>query len=518
MQYFKNIKLIFILYFIFATSSCVLNLDTNPILYSINPIVVPNKLFSLADNIDEYVKVEGIVKNADSAKVDWYVLDDGSNEEKFIESHIYDLRNKNNYSDSLNNIFYESGTYYCKITFQNKSYSEIGYSNKVKIEREFSNTSLPVLVITTSQKEEIVSKINYINAEFSLKQQDITVTSLKDIKIKARGNSSIFNGKKSYTLNLNEKVQLLNMPSHKKWVLSANYFDRALVRNSYATYLGTQVFDNMKWNPNGKPVSLILNGQYRGIYYLYEQIRIDKNRVNIKKSDDGKQPFIFEINFRQDDDYNYKTRYGNTVSFSEGNFTDFSSESINNAKNIIQRTEDVIYESNDIHEWEKYIDIDSFIDWYFVNEFTKNIDATWGASVYLYYDPKLEKIFMGPNWDFDISCGNFSENDYECLRINNAGWYTELFKNQEFIQSVKSRWLEKRMDVNNSIEEEINRLKNEISVDVDYNFKRWPVLGTVLWPAAPGCENRSTFDSEIEYLKVWLKKRYFWYDMAIQNL
>lgn len=72
---------------------------------------------------------------------------------------------------------------------------------------------------------------------------------------------------------------------------------------------------------------------------------------------------------------------------------------------------------------------------------------------------------------------------------------------------VQSRRLKKRFLVEQSIETEIKQLKKESEQNSGYNFKRWPILTTPLWPAAPGCEKKSTFDSEVEYLQSWLRNR-----------
>lgn len=48
----------------------------------------------------------------------------------------------------------------------------------------------------------------------------------------------------------------------------------------------------MPWAPRGKFVELFLNGNFLGNYYLCEQIKVDKNRVNIEKEDGG---FILEF-------------------------------------------------------------------------------------------------------------------------------------------------------------------------------------------------------------------------------
>ena len=69
------------------------------------------------------------------------------------------------------------------------------------------------------------------------------------------------------------------MPKHKRWVLLANYLDRTLLRNHVAFHIA--MLTDLEWTPRGQHVELILNGEYRGNYYLCEQIKVDENRVNI---------------------------------------------------------------------------------------------------------------------------------------------------------------------------------------------------------------------------------------------
>ena len=75
------------------------------------------------------------------------------------------------------------------------------------------------------------------------------------------------------------------MKKHKRWVLIANYSDKTLLRNYIASQMGNNIF-NETWNPSFKSVHLILNGTYNGVYLLGEQIKIDKNRVNIQAIDE----------------------------------------------------------------------------------------------------------------------------------------------------------------------------------------------------------------------------------------
>ena len=66
--------------------------------------------------------------------------------------------------------------------------------------------------------------------------------------------------------------------------------------------------------------------------------------------------------------------------------------------------------------YQSLIDIDSFIDFFIINEITKNIDG-YRLSTYINVDID-QKIKMGPIWDFNLAFGNA---DY-CDGANTQGW------------------------------------------------------------------------------------------------
>lgn len=407
-------------------------------------------------------------------------------------------------------------------------------------------TGLPTVTISTNNTP-IVDKENWIPGTIKIENAKDSEWNFDEIElsIKGRGNTSWGQPKKPYTLKLGEKNKILGMGKSKKWVLIANYSDKTLSRNNYASFIGNNIFTNMKWNPSFKPVDLILNGIYEGTYLLGEQIKIEKNRVNIQNvadtvlgdgddlNNDGTVNekdggFIVEVNTtRMDEDYNYRTTKGIGMSLSDPDVDDFSGnvEKVESyIANIIQTAEDVLYSDNWLDNetgYKKYIDVDSFIDWYLVNEFTKNNDAVWFSSVYMYYEPEDGKLHMGPDWDFDISCGNIDYNgcdNYEGFWIKDSGWHERLFTDPDFIARTKMRWNAIKEELKDSVDMEIQNMADYISISANLNFIEWDILGKYVWPNAAGYEKRTTFQSEVDYMKKWLEKRYLWLDNAIINL
>ena len=145
---------------------------------------------------------------------------------------------------------------------------------------------LPVLEITTDNAAPIVSLINYVSGSVSITPapSGTDVAYSGTMQIRGHGNTTWLLPKKPYKLKLDSKASLLGMPAGKTWVLLANYDDKSLLRDQVAFEVGRRL--GMAWTPNSRFVELFLNGQYEGNYQLTEEIKIDKNRVNIPEMDD----------------------------------------------------------------------------------------------------------------------------------------------------------------------------------------------------------------------------------------
>ena len=72
----------------------------------------------------------------------------------------------------------------------------------------------------------------------------------------------------------------MGMPPNKHW---------ALLKPSENTVagLGLGKLMDMAWTPDFRPVEVMLNGDYIGLYFLTETIRISENRVDIYEQKDG---------------------------------------------------------------------------------------------------------------------------------------------------------------------------------------------------------------------------------------
>ncbi len=412
-------------------------------------------------------------------------------------------------------------------------------------------TGLPVVQIDLNTSIGLITKETYVQGSMKIISETYGNFSYEFVKekegLKGRGNSSWGMPKKGYNIKFDSKQSLFGLPESKKWCIIANYSDKSLLRNKFASILGTKVY-NAVWNPSFISVDVIINGEYLGNYIFCEKISLDDGRIEAqdisncteKKIANGKYTdqnndgaidlydggFILEIDARADADFYFTTSYDGSP-FTLKDPDEVTEEMQEHVRTIVQTAEDALYGddfTNLEYGWRKFIDEDSMIDWFIVNEFAKNNDAIFFTSVYLYYNPADRTLHMGPNWDYDISCGNIDYNgcdNPEGWYIKDAKWLSRMVKDPVFIANVKSRWNEKKSELLSTISTNtgtVQTLANSISVSAEYNFMKWQILGTYVWPNPAGFEIRTTYQSEVDYMLDWCNTRYTWLDTAINGL
>ena len=367
---------------------------------------------------------------------------------------------------------------------------------------------------------EAFKKKEKINATLSVFSKDNPLADAS-LTIKGRGNSSWFNApKKSYTIKFKEKQEFLGFASNKSFALIANYFDKTLLRNITAYSLAKKVFTKMSWAPSAKTVHLFIDGVYQGLYSAVETIKIADNRVKIKDISDFVSSqdttnfedygFILEVNERKDENCNFDSDKGVPFSLKEPDGEDLNKDICNKIEEKTKSVEAKVYQG-DFSE----LDLYSFADWWIVEELAKNTDSQFYSSCYMYFDPADKKFHMGPVWDFDLGFGNNmvdvnTEGFQAEAASNGANWILELKNSEEFMNIVKTRWSECKESIESYFSGEYEENLSNIKKDVDVNFIRWPILGKSVWKAPNDCEERKTYDSEVEYFKTWKDNRIQW--------
>ena len=377
-----------------------------------------------------------------------------------------------------------------------------------------SFTGLPVMNIYTENDAAIVSKDDYLNANIEIKDPSGQNNfPLSAVKVKGRGNSTWGMPKKPYALKFDKKTQLFGESNGKSWVLLANYSDKSSVRTSTAFYMGK--LSCLEWTPCSHFVELFLNKQYYGTYQLTEKIGIAKDRVNV--TDDG---YLLEVDqlSRLDPDDVYFTTSRILLNIKDPD-VEKDSERYNWIKNYINTVEDILYSDdflNDESGYKKYMDIGCFVDWYLINEITKNNDAIFYTSCYINVSPN-GLIKMGPLWDFDISLGNINYNGNQTFDgfwlKNNTAWISRMFDDPSFVSAVRTRFDYYKAHLN-EIYAHINSEASYLKYSVIENNNKWETFYTYTWP---NYAIWGAYQNEVEYMKQFLTKRMAWLDENLPN-
>ena len=319
-------------------------------------------------------------------------------------------------------------------------------------------------------------------------------------QIKGRGNYSWKWEKKPYALKFDSKREVLGMPAHKRWVLLANWRDRTLLRNDATFWLAKKAKDELPYTTRGQFVELEINGEYRGNYYLCEQIKIDENRVAITEiGDNAEDPtggFLMEIDSYFDEINKFLSEpFGLRYMFKEPDEdvtaleADDEIELARNyraayawMKNRINAFETVLKTKSAVEgkQYEDYLDVDSAIMFMLLNELVANgdffqtsNDEVFGPhSTYLYKNRGADaKIYMGPVWDFDYltftpttSWRGFTSNKY---------YYYYMCHNQDFVNRIQSLWTEYKT-VFAGLPDYIDDMVTYLTDSQKFDEERWP--------------------------------------------
>ena len=148
--------------------------------------------------------------------------------------------------------------------------------------------TLPVLHIDTENNAPILTKTDYVAATYYLDPKGVegveafgSEAAPLPLQIRGRGNYT-WTGfdKKPYRLKLDKKQALMGMEKSKHWALLAHADDsKGFLRNAVGFQLSRLI--GLPWTPGDAPVEVVLNGDYIGLYFLTETVRVDKTRVNV---------------------------------------------------------------------------------------------------------------------------------------------------------------------------------------------------------------------------------------------
>jgi hypothetical protein len=414
----------------------------------------------------------------------------------------------------------------------------------------FSSSNLPIVVINTSQpvsEADLTADMGIINNTPLRNYITDTWNNYNGkVNIHFRGHSSLNYEKKSYTIETrdalgnNLNIPILGMPPENDWVLVAEYADKTLMRNPLTLDLSRQMGH---YASRYQYVEVLLNNEYQGVYILAEKPKRDSQRINISKLDSIGNSFpaitggyILQID-RPDQGGWFSLFPGDSPGAAHFFYqqiypkdTDITTSQKNYIIGVMDNFETVMQSPGfaDLQTgYPSLLDVNSFIDFFIINELSKNIDG-YRLSTYLFKDNISAggKIHIGPVWDYDIAwhnCnyGNSFAPEYWQYQLSDSvypapTWWARFLTDTNFVNKLNCRWLDLRSNTLSlgTLNTYIDAMANRLSEAQPRNFTQWPELGAYIWPN-PQVEAGADYTSEITDLKDWLSSRLAWMDANI---
>lgn len=401
----------------------------------------------------------------------------------------------------------------------------------------FSSSNLPVISITTNNRE--IARNYRISANIGVifngqGQRNYSTDEYNhfygNIEIRTRGNSTAGWPKKPYDFKIVDEsgedlhVPLLGMAAHEDWILLASYLDHTFIRTPLSKHMSGIMG---RWASDSRMVEVFLNGEYQGIYILIEKIARSNRRLGVDRllpdqvsEEEITGGYIYEISGN-------KGNFGETRHLRYPNFDRAAPEQISYIRQYDNGFRNAMRLQNYTEEYDKWIDVDSFVDELLVQEAMRNSDA-YGWSSY-FHKRRGEKLMAGPVWDFDQSAGNSSYPDngvatgwlYSHPHTNNTPFFwKKLMEDPAFSYKVKKRWQELRKDEysTDNLFHYIDSIASLLSEAQQREFEKWPVLGVYFWRETNGFQYRTTYKAEVDYLKSFLGQRWAWMDREIARI
>lgn len=310
------------------------------------------------------------------------------------------------------------------------------------------------------------------------------------LTIRGRGNWT-WTGfdKKPYRIKFaqGQGQKLLGMKKSKHWALMAAADDYlGFLRNTVGYSLSEHI--GLPWTPHQVPVELVLNGDYQGLYFVTENVRVDNDRVAIHEQQDSETNsdlitggWLVEIdNYPSTGNVTFQEPNGEPIMITMHSPELLSMEQRTYITDQMNTLNEAIWELNDV-ELQDILDFTDAAKYYVVQEIMEDCESYHG-SCYLYKDrdslpsatpQPASKWHFGPVWDF----GNAYDRHQELFIYDHPTWaqiwIEKLCQNETFYQRVKQVWYHYRQNAHSKVVQDINTFVSTISSAARRDAQRW---------------------------------------------
>lgn len=333
--------------------------------------------------------------------------------------------------------------------------------------------------------------------------------------------------------NLDTDVVILGMPKESDWVLYGPFNEATLMKNVLTYQL---VRELGYYVTRTKYCEMMLktgfNWNYNGIYVMMEKIKRDKNRVDIAKLDlddnagdslTGGYIVAVDRNINVQDSGWFSSHPQNpnvffTYKYPKGD--EITPQQTAYIQAYVDSFENSVSSPNFADPstgFRKFIEPTSFMDFFFIQELSKNIDA-YKRSSYLYKDKnsKDPRFYAAPHWDYNSAwkvalggCEPFDADtgwtyDMTCW-IHGSNypvpfWWKRLLQDTTYTRDLKCRWIQLRTTTLSTanIYNIIDSIKNYISTASVRHYQKFGIT--------------TNFQTNVNDLKSWISARLAWLD------
>jgi hypothetical protein len=382
-------------------------------------------------------------------------------------------------------------------------------------------------------------KISIIDNKYKVNTITDEADVSSDVKIKLRGNSSLVLDKKQYMAKTiykegDKRVRnIMGLGKEWEWIINISMADKSLLRNYMCMNIAAEIMPN---TPDVRFCEVIFKKRnsyhYRGVYLLMESIKRDKNRVNIQryKKDSGEIPYLLKRD-RYDEEALLLDTYGRTNGLSDNYLElkypyEITENDLYDIESEISSLERALYSSdqNEFYKYQDYIDRESFINYFIINEFFGNYDSGY-QSMYYYKDIR-KKISIGPVWDFDRSMDNFNEIParIDSTAMHDGVWFKQLLRDETFVRDLITRYHELRKTILSEkfIEDYIDNTIRFLGPSQTRDWAKWgyfyedPDVEDERRQKVANVE--TNYEDEIIKMKNYLRDHGKWLDENIESL
>ena len=379
-----------------------------------------------------------------------------------------------------------------------------------------SYTSLPTVWLDTNGHVNVAYANRYYDGSIKVVKGAATraANNITQAKVKIKGLGAIkwyypdytkssstdrLLAKNTFALQFSSSLSLLDDPKGFMWELYPNNDDLTFLHNQTAFYLGR--ISNLDYTPRAHFVEMFFNSRFFGTYLLTERLEISANKVNV-----GNDGFILNVGSDEQGSTFNTNHLDCAVTIVAP--TNPSAEAISYIKNYITQAEAALFSSdfkNVSLGWQRYMDIDSFVDWYLINEIAKNRNGAFVANCVMNLK-RGEKLKMGPLWNFEDAFDNNSKIGATGFVVKNATWFARLFQDPAFVAKVKERF-GFFYDHQQDIISEINANASYLKYAVRENDNRWHTFAGY---TSSSKDTWTVYGSMVTNMKTWLATRMNW--------